>query len=267
MFQTASLQLASLAVDVEQQASEDDTPAVATPELANIFLFDGVNSSAAAFSNGQGGVGKQSGLLSPVEVVDSGRQSSGHDDDYRTSFFGVSANGKQFVYVLDMSTSMGERTRYGRTRFQVAAQELMRCVDALQSDQEFYVILFCYRTLFFSTDNSSTPTLVKATAANKRLLKVWLSQIRLNSGTDPRLGVLTALRLQPDAIFLLSDGELNGQRRNLHRLPGNPPLESIISGHRRGTPIHTIAFEDEGNRARLRRVAESTDGTHRFVRN
>jgi hypothetical protein len=79
--------------------------------------------------------------------------------------------------------------------------------------------------------------------------------------------VLTALRLQPDAIFLLTDGELNGQRRNLHRIPGNPPLEAIISAQPRSTPIHTIAFEDEGNRERLRRVAESTAGTHRFVRN
>jgi hypothetical protein len=79
--------------------------------------------------------------------------------------------------------------------------------------------------------------------------------------------VLTALRLQPDAIFLLSDGELNGQRRNLHRIPGNPPLETIIAANRVGTPIHTIAFEDEGNRERLRRVAEHTDGTHRFVQN
>jgi hypothetical protein len=72
--------------------------------------------------------------------------------------------------------------------------------------------------------------------------------------------------MKPSAVFLLSDGEFNGQNMNLQDLPGNPPVEQIVANSRRlHVPIHTIALEDKRNRKRLRRLALATGGTHRFV--
>ena len=185
----------------------------------------------------------------------------------QSEFFGISAYGNEFVYVLDMSTSMLEKSRYGRTRVQVAAEELIRSVDNLAEDQKFFVILFCYQTRLLFDRNSAVPKMVTATPSNKRLLRAWLRQIQMAPGTDPRLGVLTALRMKPSAIFLLSDGEFNGrEKKNGNLIPGNPKVEQIVAAqNRHSTPIHTIAFEDKSNRKRLRRLAEATGGTHRFV--
>ena len=54
---------------------------------------------------------------------------------------------------------------------------------------------------------------------------------------------MMALRLNPDAIFLLSDGEFNGRDKNAHRIRRNLPIEALIDAERKtAIPIHTIAF-------------------------
>lgn len=185
--------------------------------------------------------------------------------DKKGQFFGADAYGDEFVYVVDMSTSMGYRSHYGQTRFRVACRELVRSINELEANQKFCVILFCYRTRFMF---DRQPKMIAATAQNKKLVRLWVSRLQLSSGTDPRLGVMTALRLKPDAIFLLSDGEFNGRGINQHGIPGDPTIERIIQKHRKQVvPIHTIAFEDLQNRRRLRSLAVATNGTHRFVGN
>ena len=181
-----------------------------------------------------------------------------------SEFFGVTAAGDTFVYVLDVSTSMRKKSHYGRTRFQVAAAELVRSVDNLSQQQQFYVILFSYRTrLLF---DGTAPKMRAATPDNKRRLRRWLSQVALAPGTDPRLGVMTGLRMRPSAIFLLSDGEFNGRDENRDLLPGNPTVEQVVAASgRQHTPIHTIALESRRNRKRLRRLSQATGGSHRFV--
>ena len=178
-----------------------------------------------------------------------------------TTFFGIPATGQRFVYLLDMSTSMRRRTPGGRTRFETAAAELVRSVSHLQEHQSFAVILFCYRTLWLT----GSPRLLPATPAHKRRLQSWLYHIRVSPGTDPRLGFAEGLRLRPDALFLLSDGEFNGRRKNVPGLPGNPTAESLIRRYRQPTTrIHTIAFAAEGNRVRLANIAAASGGTFLF---
>ena len=181
----------------------------------------------------------------------------------RGQFFGAEAYGDEFIYVVDMSTSMGYGSHYGQTRFRIACRELIRSIGDLTEDQKFCVIMFCYRTRYMF---DRPPRLMTATDRNKKLLQRWVTTLQLQSGTDPRLGVMMALRMKPDAIFLLSDGEFNGRGVNRHGIPGDPSIERIIAKHEPHTiPVHTIAFEDMLNRRRLRRIAHRTNGTHRFV--
>lgn len=191
---------------------------------------------------------------------DSGAKS---DSNKKGSFFGADAYGDEFVYVVDRSTSMGQESQYGMTRFHVACRELLRSISQLEENQKFCVFMFSYRTRVMF---DQSPRMIRATKVNKQRIAMWINNMGLGGGTDPRYGTMMALQLKPDAIFLLSDGEFNGQEVNSHGIPRNPTIEQIIVRMRKDSvPIHTIAFEDMRNRRRLRRIASETNGTHRFV--
>ncbi len=200
------------------------------------------------------------------DAIDSPGGTSGtKESGKKGTFFGAKAYGDDFVYVVDMSTSMGYRSEYGQTRFAVACRELLRSINDLTSKQKFCVFMFSYRTRVMF---DMPPRMIRATDSNKRRIAMWINALGLGGGTDPRFGTMMALKLKPDAIFLLSDGEFNGREVNTHGIRGNPPIETIIKKMRKGAvPIHTIAFEDLGNRKRLRRIASATNGTHRFIGN
>ena len=153
--------------------------------------------------------------------------------------------------------------RQSQTRFEVACEELLRSIRALDADQEFCVFFFGHRTRVMF---DKAPELLKATDANRKRLESWITTLYPGMGTDPRYGIMHALKLKPDAVFLLSDGEFNGQATNFHQIPGNPSAEQIVKRHLNlSIPIHTIAFEDLLNRRRLRNIATATHGTHKFI--
>ena len=187
------------------------------------------------------------------------------------SFFGTTATGDRFVYLLDMSTSMAASCSGSErlSRFEAATAELARSIEALTPNQQFYVFLFCYKTRPMFDMSLPAVRLVPATNENKYRLKQWLEEIELGPGTDPRVALRTSLALQPSAVFLLSDGAFNGQtsRKNRALLPGNPTVEQVVA--RRGPdkiPVHTIAFEEMGHRERMHALALSTGGTYQFVK-
>jgi|GEM_PF-2447668 len=200
-------------------------------------------------------------LSKPVTMTS--ESESGKKSDHKGSFFGAEAYGDEFVYVVDMSTSMGARSQYGQTRFRIACRELLRSINELTPSQKFCVFMFCYRTRVMF---DAKPMMLSATNANKQRVARWINGLGLGAGTDPRYGTMMALRLKPDAIFLLSDGEFNGREVNAHGIAGNPPIETLLHRQRKSkVPIHTIAFEDMLSRKRMRRIAHGTLATHRFV--
>lgn len=74
--------------------------------------------------------------------------------------------------------------------------------------------------------------------------------------------------MQPSAVFLLSDGQFNGQkhRNNANILHGNPSVETIVDEHNRTrTPINTISYEEPQTRQRMEALATRTGGEHRYV--
>lgn len=142
----------------------------------------------------------------------------------------------------------------------------MRSIQNLSPNQEFYVILFASETrpMF----DRRVPQMMPATAENKIQLARWLLNVPNSSGTDPRAALRTGLRLNPSSVFLLSDGQFNGQmnRRNSQGLNGNPSVEEIVKENRRGDiPIHTIALDYNGE-SRMQTLAQSTGGTYRYVK-
>lgn len=167
-------------------------------------------------------------------------------DASQASFFGIMAGGEKFAFVVDISGSMRHDLRFNRAR-----AELRRSLEALSSNQQYFVVFF--------SDGAypmSPMQLISATQPNIRNTVKWISRLEPISETDPLSSLEMAIGLKPDAIFLLSDGAFS------------PFVLDYVAGSGTGDriPIHTIAFSNRDGEPLLREIARITKGTFRFVR-
>lgn len=161
------------------------------------------------------------------------------------NFYGIEANGNDFVFVVDLSGSM-----HG-ARFRRARGEVSRSIESLEAPQRYFVI-------FFSDQEWPMPArdLLEATEENLKATRRWVKLAQCQGGTNPLPALLHALDLRPDAIFLLSDGRFDpGAALDIQQAQLSPPI-----------PIHTIGFASRAGEPMLRAISESCGGTYRFVR-
>jgi hypothetical protein len=162
----------------------------------------------------------------------------------QASFFGIRARGQFFVYVVDCSGSMIDEDRLVR-----AKAELRRSVMALQPPQRFKVIFYSDRIWPMPGDMPRP-----ADVGPKLQMIEWLRLIEPDGGTDPRAAMSLALSLQPDAVFLLSDGEFP-----------EGTVESIARRNPRKIPIHCVDLSGaDGGGDHLRRIAADSGGQYRW---
>lgn len=173
---------------------------------------------------------------------------TGSEGEGGAGFFGVAARGRRFVYVVDASPSMEDGGRFNRAR-----EELLRSISRLSEDQEFYIILFNDRTypLFYP---ERVRELVPATQRMKDKAQRWVQGAVCSGGTYPEQALLMSLTLEPDAVYLLSDGRFS-----------NKTVRLVRHRNKDGIVIHTIGFEDRSGETMLRTLAEENHGTYRFV--
>ncbi|MCA9126215.1 MAG: VWA domain-containing protein [Planctomycetales bacterium] len=179
----------------------------------------------------------------PVEEVLS------QDPKAGASFFGAYAEGRRFVYVLDSSTSMvGDRWVY-------ACGKLLESLNGLTEEQEFFVICFDERTtLLFNLAPADARYFSKSDDMLEKI-KVWLYSRTLGNNTKPAMALQYALKCEPDAIFLLSDGELKDN--SIAMLRQLNPARS----ERRQIPIHTIHLFSRLGMRSLQTIAADNSGT------
>jgi hypothetical protein len=159
----------------------------------------------------------------------------------QTSFFGIRAKGKTFIYVVDCSGSMAEGDRMTR-----AKSELRKTVNTLRYPQSFHVIFYNDKPL---TMPGGTPRV--ADALSKDDLIRWLRNIDSDGGTDPREAMAIALGFRPDAIFLLSDGAFPEQT-----------VEAIAKLNKVKTPIHCVDLSGGAGGDDLARIAKESGGVY-----
>ncbi len=169
--------------------------------------------------------------------------------NHRVDFFGVEGIGTSVVYVVDRSGSM-----YGQ-RFERAMAELVRSIDTLSAEQQFFVYLFNDRTLPL-LDLDPADGLILATAENKSAARDWIWKQRPDSTTDPGRALELALAMHPEIVFLLTDGEFDDPTKVRQR---------IRFSNRSRTAIHTIAFENEEGSRTLEAIARENQGKFEFV--
>ncbi|MEO8166387.1 MAG: VWA domain-containing protein, partial [Betaproteobacteria bacterium] len=162
-------------------------------------------------------------------------------------FFGLEIDGQSFVYVVDCSGSMSGAP------FRRAQDEIMRSVASLTTDQSFFVVFFSNDELpMFSP--SVTSTLMPATPTNIDRLRKWVQGMQSDGGTNPMTALHRALQLRPDAVYLLTDGELEGDVMSL-----------VTNSNPSGVRINTVCFMNRGGEALLKQIAGKTGGVHLFV--
>jgi hypothetical protein len=163
------------------------------------------------------------------------------------------ASGRSFVFLIDRSKSMGGA---GLGAMAAAEDELVRAVEKLKPNHKFQIIAYHHKCVFLETKR----ILIPATEENKKSIRGYLSGLAAFGATEHMTGLMTALRLEPDAIFLLTDG-------------GDPYLSAVelarIATLAKGkTAIHCIQF-GSGPRAEqanfLERLAAYCDGGYGYV--
>jgi hypothetical protein len=159
----------------------------------------------------------------------------------QASFFGVRAQGRVFVYVVDCSGSMADDERLLRAKL-----ELRRSLAALRFPQRYLVIFYNDRPWPMP---GGIPCSADPTARSQTF--TWLSLIDAEGETDPRGALGLALGLRPDAVFLLSDGAF--------------PAGTVVAIARqnpRKVPIHCIDLAGGAAGHDLEQIAQDSGGQY-----
>jgi len=162
--------------------------------------------------------------------------------------------GHSFVFVIDRSASMGAG---GLGAIGAAAKELAAQLGSLTADQRFQVVVYNQSSVYLTGRE-----LIPATDENKAKLVKFISELADFGQTEHERGLLAALRLKPDVIFLLTDGG------DPHLRPGQTGfLAEQTVGQ---TSIHCLHFGTGSADAVpadhfLRRLAAETGGSYGFI--
>jgi hypothetical protein len=147
----------------------------------------------------------------------------------QVSMFGLVGEGYKFVYVMDRSGSMGGA---GRIALRAVKEELAKSLESLDSIHQFQIIFYNERPAVFNP--SGTPgKLAFATEQVKQRAVRFVDSITADGGTRHDDALRMAIRLHPDVIFLLTDGD-------------KPQLSAQeideVTRKAAGITIHTIEF-------------------------
>lgn len=154
-----------------------------------------------------------------------------------TSFFGRGGEGRSVCFVCDNSNSHRDGG------FHVVLEELARAVDGLRPDQSFFVVFFSDAAypLFHPTP---VHVLTPATPDNKRRLRSWLETIEMcRGGQGIHDAVKLAGSLEPDVVYLLTDGEMTGT-----------VVDSVAAADFGTAVVHTLGIQQPVVDQRTRRV-------------
>ena len=240
-------------VDSDGNEFDEASPAE-TPSLENLLTQE---FSETVLSDSLPVIGPSTGPALTV-VKGSGNQLSGRGvsgiglgGKINVTFFDTEGNGSKFVFVFDRSASMSE---YGGRPLRAAKAQLLQSLEQLTELQQFNIIAF--------NDEFSVwrlRELPRATDQNKGNAEKFVHRVTPLGGTDYSGPLTAALRLRPDVIFFLTDGEEKDAK---------PGLLEDIRRQNPGIQINTIQFgigiEPKGPNF-LRTLASQNQGQYQYI--
>jgi hypothetical protein len=173
----------------------------------------------------------------------------------KVSLFGTVGEGYKFVYCFDRSGSMGGARRSALGAVQAELRESFKPLDSIH---QFQIIFYNERPVVFNP--TGTPgRLAFANEQNKARALRFLESIVADGGTDHEEALKLAIRMQPDVIFFLTDGD-------------DPKLTAAeideITYRAGGIRINTIQFASGPQPAGtnfLMELARQNGGQYRYV--
>ncbi|MFM8262102.1 MAG: vWA domain-containing protein [Pirellula sp.] len=252
------------------QESQSESQSLQSPEVPQLTVSTKINSIANTPSDYTIGTGEMapSGASADFAQAAAAAAASGSKEDAPTkdpgygkgaSFFGTYAPGQRFVFVIDSSKSMLDGGRWVTLR-----RELIRAIKGLSPDQEFFVISFDVAAHPMFDSYPPAGKFLPPTAESIQRLNYWLNGINHGGATLPASSIGLALRLKPDAIFLLSDGEI--QDNTVADLRVYNRVTEELGKVKVAIPIHTVLLHSPIGAATLQAIADENDGVFTPVR-
>ena len=208
-------------------------------------LTPAVEGASAVEGAMAGGSGSGSGKGSFDAIASLGAAGGGGGKG--VGFFGTRARADSVIFIVDMSGSMEGH------RFDRAVEELIHSLNLLQPTQKFFI--FFYNGVTYPMFEQRNSKLLPATSGNRAKAAKWIKAFRPEGDTAPEDAIERALKMKPQVIYFLTDGEIPNTTRST--------AQRFNTEHK--TVIHTIAFEYEGGAEQLRGIAADSKGKYRFV--
>jgi len=160
---------------------------------------------------------------------------------------------RRILYMLDNSGGMRKDGK-----FEALVSELQASVSRLQPKQKFYIIFYSDTVypLFFPY---SVREFIKSNPKSQKKLGAWLDSVELCGGNAIDEALAAAEVIRPDAIFLLTDG-------NLFTTEKKKAL--LLNRAGRKYAIHTFGLgvgKQTQTADRLKQIAEANQGTFRAI--
>lgn len=170
-----------------------------------------------------------------------------------TSFADIIDGGTRFVYLIDTSGSMSNNGRLGKAMIQ-----LMSSLRMLKPHQEFQVIFYGDRPTTMIL-KGGRKQIYRANLRNIDNAEDELANVPLGGGTDHLLALEAALKLDPEVVYFLTDGQDASHTTS--------DLKSLLSQNKSNARIHVIEFAAGAPETRgitwLHRLANQTRGQYR----
>lgn len=174
-------------------------------------------------------------------------------DPVSTQIFGSgNLTGREFVFVIDRSKSMGDS---GLGVLDKARKELSKALGALEPEHRFQVIAYHRSTVMIGERK-----LLAANDENKRRVPTFIQSLVAFGATRHDNGLTAGLTFQPDVVVLMTDGglpELN-----------DAEVKTMLKMTGSRTEIHCIQFGSGPNQERdnfMMRLATGSDGSYRYI--
>lgn len=157
---------------------------------------------------------------------------------------GKARGARRIVFVVDRSGSMSDT-------FDAVRKELKRSVGSLMRGQRFHVIFFSQGPAI----ENPPKKLVNAVPSYKAEFYEFLDQVEPGGGTQPEGAMRRAVELEPELIYMLTDGLFDASLL--------VKLREWNSG--KDIKISTIAYVSDEGRPLLEQIAREHNGQFRFV--
>lgn len=265
--------------DVEQpsevEPTSEQSPVVPTqaPSVAELLGKNPFETEADAMSNASndlasvigpgtpiGGAPNAGGglpdLIRPKGKNGMGSAGSPNPGPGETTFMNIVGNGQNFVYVIDISSSMANEGR-----LDLARSQLKGSLRLLKPNQKFQVLFYNDSTKQMVLRKRAVQDMYVGTAVQIHLAEAEIDRVRATGGTEHKSPLLRALMLEPDVVYFLTDGDTPALTRR--------DLATLRSRNRSGARIHVIEFATGPRESRqpswLEALSSQSGGAYRRI--